>query len=118
MGQREMVLGTCWELGKHARKLLGTKMGNLVRTIEIPQIHPLPPSNWFLGVMNQKIIQRTFLKQRIVEHVVWMKVDNVDELHLTMDKKNMDNEQFLHPLNENQLPIFQHAQTQIMCLIL
>jgi len=91
----------------------------MLGTIEIPQIHPLPPpSNWFLGVMNQKIIQRTFLKQRTVKHVVWMKVDNVDELHLTMDKKNMDNEQFLHPLNENELPIFQHAQTQIMCLIL
>lgn len=25
MGQREIVLGTCWELGKHARKPLGTK---------------------------------------------------------------------------------------------
>jgi hypothetical protein len=63
--------------------------------------------------MNQKIIQRTFLKQRTVKHVVWMKVDNVDELHLTMDK-----EQFIHPLNENELPIFQHAKTQIMCSIL
>jgi hypothetical protein len=86
----------------------------MLGTIEIPQIHPL---KLFFGVMNQKIIQRTFLKQRSVKHVVWMKVDNVDELHLTMDKK-MDNQQFLHPLNENELPIFQHAQTQIMCSIL
>jgi hypothetical protein len=67
--------------------------------------------------MNQKIIQRTFLKQRAVKHVVWTKVHNVDELHLTMDKE-MDNEQFLPPLNENELPISQHAQTQIRCSIL
>ncbi len=87
-------------------------------TIEIPQIHAPPPLKLFFGVMNQKIIQRTFLKQRIVKHVVWMKVDNVDEVHLTMDKEIWTIKQFLHPLNENELPIFQHAQIQIMCSIL
>jgi hypothetical protein len=68
MGQREMVLGTCWELGKHARKPLGTRMGNLVRTcweqLKSHKFTPSPPLKLVFGGNEPKNHPKNLLKAK------------------------------------------------------
>jgi hypothetical protein len=121
MGQREMVLGTCWELGKRAKKPLGTKMGNLVRTrweqFKSHKFTPFPPQIVFWG-NEPKNHPKNLLKAKNCQTCGMNESGQCGWIAFDYGQKKMDNEQFLHPLNENELPIFQHAQTQIMCSIL